>query len=111
MAQEWQVPTHTSVSQANSTVMVKPTSTSRRAPSRSGFHEEARESLALLRGCNQSINVVLVGLTDGVELEVWADGTLRSRSRFLRDTQARKYSARLTARLQRRGYRPESERG
>jgi hypothetical protein len=46
-----------------------------------------------------------VALTDGVELEVWADGSLRRRSRFLRDTEARKYSERLATRLERRGYR------
>jgi hypothetical protein len=71
---------------------------------RDGIHEDARQSLAVLRATNQTINVVLVALTDGVELEVWADGTLRRRSRFLRDTEARKYSDRLTARLGRRGY-------
>jgi hypothetical protein len=59
----------------------------------------------MLRGCRQTINVVLVALTDGVELEVWADGSLRRRARFLRDSEARKYSERLSARLARRGYR------
>jgi hypothetical protein len=72
---------------------------------RDGFHEEARQSLGLLRADGQTINVVLVALSDGVELEVWADGALRRRSRFLRDTEARKYSERLTTRLERRGYR------
>jgi hypothetical protein len=71
---------------------------------RDGIHEDGRQSLALLRGCTQTVNLVLVALTDGVELEVWADGTLRRRSRFLRDTEARKYSERLTTRLARRGY-------
>jgi len=75
------------------------------ANNRDAIHEEARETLAMFQGCNQTINVVLVALTDGVELEVWADGSLRRRSRFLRDTQARKYSDRLGARLSRRGYR------
>ena len=88
--------------------MAKSTSASVRTPSRKHIHEDGRETLALLRGCNQTINVVLVALTDGVELEVWADGLLRSRSRFLRDTEARKYSDRLTARLRRRGYHSES---
>ena len=78
--------------------------------SRDASHEEARQSLAMLRGCSQTINVVLVALSDGVELEVWADGSLRRRSRFLRDTEARKYSDRLAARLMRRGYRNQSER-
>jgi hypothetical protein len=83
-------------------------STSVRTPSRKHIHEDGRETLALLRGGNQTINVVLVALTDGVELEVWADGLLRSRSRFLRDTEARKYCDRLAARLRRRGYQAES---
>ena len=74
------------------------------ANGRDGIHEEARETLAILQGSSQTVNVVLVALTDGVELEVWADGSLRRRSRYLRDTQARKYSDRLTARLSRRGY-------
>ena len=72
-------------------------------------HEEARQTLAMLRGCRQTINVVLVALSDGVELEVWADGALRRRSRFLRDTEARKYSDRLAARLTRRGYQNTPE--
>jgi hypothetical protein len=72
---------------------------------RRDIHEDGRETLAILRGCNQTINVVLVALTDGVELVVWADGRLRRRSRYLRDTQARKQSQRLAARLARRGYR------
>jgi hypothetical protein len=84
---------------------MKQTSQITSANGRDGIHEEARETLAILQGCSQTINVVLVALTDGVELEVWADGSLRRRSRFLRDTQARKYSDRLTARLSRRGYR------
>jgi hypothetical protein len=80
----------------------------RSAPQSNGrvsIQEEARETLAIFQGCSQTINVVLVALTDGVELEVWADGSLRRRSRFLRDTQARKYSERLAQRLLRRGYR------
>jgi hypothetical protein len=71
---------------------------------RRDIHEDGRETLVTLRGCNQTINVVIVALTDGVELEVWADGRLRRRSRFLRDTQARKHAQRLAHRLVRRGY-------
>ena len=76
-----------------------------RTPSRDQIHEEGREFLAVLHSCAQSVNLVLVALTDGVELEVWADGALRHRSRFLRDTEARKYSDRLASRLIGRGYR------
>jgi len=84
--------------------MAKPTLGRLRPAVRDRIHEDARQTLQLLRGSHQTVNVVLVALTDGVELEVWADGTLRRRSRFLRDTEARKYSDRLTARLARRGY-------
>ena len=84
--------------------MTKPNLARVRPAVRDGIHEDARETLELMRGCHQTVNVVLVALTDGVELEVWADGSLRRRSRFLRDTEARKYCDRLTARLARRGY-------
>lgn len=84
--------------------MTKPNLAHVRPAVRDGFNEEARQTLQILRACRQTVNVVLVALSDGVELEVWADGSLRRRSRFLRDTEARKYSDRLTARLARRGY-------
>jgi hypothetical protein len=71
---------------------------------RHGISEDGRQTLARLRADTQTVNLVLVALTDGVELEVWADGALRRRARFLRDTEARKYSDRLAARLTRRGY-------
>jgi len=74
------------------------------SPPRGAFSEDARESLCLLRRDDQTVNVVLVALTDAVELEVWADGTLRRRLRFLRDTEARKYCERLAARLFRRRF-------
>jgi len=79
------------------------------SPARDSIHEDARQTLALLHGCRQTVSMVLVALTDGVELEVWADGALRRRSRFLRDTEARKYFERLAGRLERRGYRKERE--
>ena len=79
------------------------------APARDRIDEDARQSLALFHGCRQTVNVVLVALSDGVELEVWADGALRRRSRFLRDTEARKYSDRLATRLERRGYRRDAD--
>lgn len=86
-----------------------PRDSSVHAPARDRIDEDARQSIALLQGCRQTVNVVLVALTDGVELEVWADGSLRRRSRFLRDTEARKYSDRLASRLERRGYRRDAE--
>jgi hypothetical protein len=108
MARRWQAAGCT-LDGTNSTTMTKPTSADVRPAVRDGFHEEARETLQLLRGSRQTVNVVLVALTDGVELEVWADGALRRRSRFLRDTEARKYSERLSARLTRRGYQREGD--
>ncbi len=89
--------------------MAKQISASVRSTTRGSIQEDARETLEILQGCSQTINVVLVALTDGVELEIWADGSLRRRSRFLRDTQARKYSDRLASRLSRRGYRKPAE--
>jgi hypothetical protein len=89
--------------------MTKPSSARVRSTVRGSIHEDARETLAILRACNQTINVVLVAQTDGVELEVWADGMLRRRSRFLRDTEARKHFERLAGRLSRRGYRSGAE--
>ena len=86
-----------------------PRTSSVHAPARDRIDEDARQSLALLQGAHQTVNVVLVALTDGVELEVWADGELRRRARFLRDGEARKYSDRLASRLERRGYRRDSE--
>jgi hypothetical protein len=74
-------------------------------PPRVGIFEDGRETLDMLRGCSQTVHVVLVALTDGVELEIWADGALRRRSRFLRDGEARKHAGRLAGRLERRGYR------
>ena len=78
-------------------------------PARDRIDEDARQTLTLLHSEHQTINMVLVALTDGVELEVWADGALRRRSRFLRDTEARKFSDRIAARLERRGYRRETD--
>jgi len=90
--------------ESDSTAMTKPTLAHPRSPVRDGIHEDARQTLAALRSHHQTVNLVLVALTDGIELEVWADGSLRRRSRFLRDSEARKYSERLTTRLARRGY-------
>jgi len=84
--------------------MSKPTAAHLRPVIRHGISEDGRQTLARLRADTQTVNLVLVALTDGVELEVWADGALRRRARFLRDTEARKYSDRLAARLTRRGY-------
>ena len=71
--------------------------------------EDGRQTIALVRRCNQTVNIVLVALTDGVNVEVYGDGHLRRRLRFLRDTKARKYAERLLTRLDRRGDRHTRE--
>jgi hypothetical protein len=76
---------------------------------RGAINEDARETVAILKRPNQTVNLVVVALTDGVEAEVWADGMLRRRCRFLRDTEARKYTDRLAARLAQRGFRKDAE--
>jgi hypothetical protein len=81
----------------------------RRLTRRADISEDARETIALLQRHDQTVNVVLVALTDGVELEVYGDGALRRRLRFLRDTEARKHAARLAARLAGRGYARQNE--
>ncbi len=65
--------------------------------------------MAILRNAAQTVNLVLVALTDAVEVELYADGTLRRRLRFLRDTEARKYMDRLASRLEARGYARERD--
>lgn len=80
-----------------------------KTPSRDAISEDARESVALLRRPDQTIHLVLVALTDGVEVEVRADGVLRRRYRFLRDSEARKYSDRLTARLLQRRFEKDGD--
>lgn len=73
-------------------------------PGRTDITEDGRQMIALLCRNDQTVNVVLVALSDGVELEVRADGALRRRCRFLRDTEARKYADRLAGRLSARGF-------
>jgi hypothetical protein len=102
VAQYWQA-FRQNLAKTPTQLMRKPSRRPFVAP-RTTISEDGRETLAMLRGCAQTVNLVLVALTDGVELEVWADGSLRRRSRFLRDTEARKYSERLTRRLTGRGY-------
>lgn len=74
------------------------------SPPRSEPIEDGRVTLCLLQRSDQTIHLVLVALTDAVELEIWADGSRRRRMRFLRDTEARKYGDRLAERLARRGF-------
>jgi hypothetical protein len=75
-------------------------------PPRHGNQAEARESLWLLRRGNDTrlLRADLVGLTDGVEVELFQNERLRRRWRFLTDAAARAYATRLRRRLERRSY-------
>src|SRR5215467_8502656 len=68
---------------------------------------DARETLWELRqnGDGLPISAELIGLTDGVEIELFRGETFRRRWRFLTDSAARGYAARLRARLERRAFR------
>jgi hypothetical protein len=75
-------------------------------PPRHNGHPEAREVLWMLsREGAVSPRAELVGLIDGVELEMFSGGRFRRRWRFLRDVAARRYADRVKARLVARGYR------
>jgi hypothetical protein len=67
---------------------------------------DGRETLWELRnGGGPPIRVELIGLTDGVEVELFRGETLHRLWRFLTDSAARAYAARLRARLERRSFR------
>jgi hypothetical protein len=69
-------------------------------PPRGNDTPEAREVLWMLsRGGVPSIRAELVGLMDGVELELFSNGRFRRRWRFLRDNAARRYDDRVKNRL------------
>jgi hypothetical protein len=74
-------------------------------PPRHKIEPEARQVLWLLSRAGRSpIRAELVGLVDGVELETFSGGRFRRRWRFLRDVAARRYAARVRARLIARGF-------
>ena len=50
------------------------------------------------------VRAELIGLIDGVELEMFSGGRFRRRWRFLRDVAARRYANRVKARLAARGF-------
>lgn len=89
--------------------MAKRTRRTRHVSRSTDITEDARQTLASLRGPDQIVELVLVALTDGVEVELYADGGLRRRLRFLRDSEARKYVERLAVRLATRGYARHNE--
>jgi hypothetical protein len=89
--------------------MVKRTSGTLHVAKRTDISEDARQTIASLMRRDQTVNLVLVALTDGVEVELYADGQLRRRLRFLRDSEARKYMERLAVRLATRGYARQNE--
>jgi hypothetical protein len=75
-------------------------------PRGGGSHFDACETLWELRGGEgPAVRVDLIGLTDGVEIELFHADAFRRRWRFLTDSAARGYAARLRARLERRGFR------
>ena len=58
----------------------------------------------LFRLGSRPIRAVLVAFTDGVELEIYCEGFLRRRFRFLRDSTAQRFAERLRSRLERKGF-------
>lgn len=74
-------------------------------PRENGTSADGRAALWELRNRRGSVfRTDLVGLIDGVELEIFSGHELRRRWRFLTDSSARGYAARLRARLERRGF-------
>ena len=75
-------------------------------PRDGGSDLDARETLWELRSdTGAPIRADLIGLTDAVEVELFRGAALRRRYRFLTDSAARGYAARLRARLERRSFR------
>ena len=75
-------------------------------PRDGGSDLDARETLWELRSdTGAPIRADLIGLTDAVEVELFRGEALRRRYRFLTDSAARGYAARLRARLERRSFR------
>jgi hypothetical protein len=74
-------------------------------PPRRDGDPEAREVLWMMsRPGAAPVRAELVGLIDGVELELFSGGRFRRRWRFLRDVAARRYAERVRARLAARGF-------
>ena len=74
-------------------------------PPREGTEEEQRQVLWMVFSGGRCVRADLVALTDAIELEIFAGTTLRRVLRFLRDTGARNYAARLHTKLNGRGFR------
>jgi len=75
-------------------------------PRGGGSDLDACETLWELRhGATEPIRADLVSLTDAVELEIFRGDKFRRRWRFLTDSAARAYAARLRGRLERRSFR------
>jgi hypothetical protein len=74
-------------------------------PPRGGVQPDGRDVLWLLsREGAVPVRADLVGLTDGVELEIFRGSVLRRRWRFIRDATARQYAERVKKRLLARGF-------
>jgi len=82
-------------------------------PPRGGPAEEQRQVLWMVFSAGRCVRTDIVALTDAVELEIFAGTELRRVLRFLRDTGARNYAARLHSKLAGRGFRErrQNERG
>jgi len=59
----------------------------------------------LSRDAATPVRAELVGLIDGVELELFSGAQFRRRWRFIRDATARQYAERVKSRLLTRGFR------
>ena len=67
---------------------------------------DARETLWEVRkDIGAPIRAELISLTDAVEVELFRGDVFRRRWRFLTDSAARSYAARVRARLERRSFR------
>jgi hypothetical protein len=75
-------------------------------PPRDGAQPDSRETLwELRREEDMPFRADLIGLTDGVEIELFRDGIFKRRWRFLTDAAARGYAVRVRVRLERRAFR------
>jgi hypothetical protein len=74
-------------------------------PPRSGTKEEQRQVLWMVFSEGRCVRADLVAMTDAVELEIFAGTDLRRVLRFLRDSGARNYAARLRTKLDGWGFR------
>jgi hypothetical protein len=74
-------------------------------PPRDGSQPDSRETLwEVRRDEGTPFRADLIGLTDGVEIELFRNGIFKRRWRFLTDAAARGYAVRVRVRLERRAF-------